>query len=86
MLLSLRRTTLEKAPEAKNAESKVKSALELKNFHYSSFLFPLPFSLEFWQFFCHFMQLEEILMRRERMEDLILTLGSIGQILCDLAF
>ena len=54
MLLSLRGTTLEKAPEAENAESEVKSAPELKNFHYSSFLFPLPFSSIFWQFFCQF--------------------------------
>ena len=54
MLLSLRGTILEKAPEAENAESEVKSAPELKNFHYSSFLFPLLFSSDFWQFFCHF--------------------------------
>jgi len=86
MLLSLRGTTLEKASEAENAESEVKSAPELKKFHYSSFLFPLPFSSNFWQFSAIFRQLDEILMRREKMEDLILTLGSIGQILCDLAF
>ena len=54
MLLSLRGTTLEKVSEAKNAESEVKLTLELKNFHYSSFLFPLPFSSDFWQFFCLF--------------------------------
>ena len=54
MLLSLRRTTLEKAPAAENAESELKSAQELKKFHYSSFLFPLPFSSYLWQFFCHF--------------------------------
>ena len=56
MLLSLRGTTLEKAPEAENAESEVKSAPELKKFYYSSFLFPLPFSSYFWKFFCHFQE------------------------------
>ena len=86
MLLSLRGTTLKKAPEAENAESEVKSAPELKNFHYSSFLFPLHFLQIFGNFSANFMQLDEILMRREKMEDLILTLGLIGQILCDLAF
>ena len=50
MLLSLRGTTLEKAPEAENAESKVKLALELKNSNYSHFLFPLPISLDFSDF------------------------------------
>ena len=50
MLLSLRGTTLEKAPEAENAESEVKSAPELKNSYYSHFLFPLPISLDFSDF------------------------------------
>ena len=86
MFLSLRGTTLQKALEAKNAESEVKSAPELKNFYYSSFLFPLPFYLEFWHFSAILSWLDEILMRRERNHDLILALGSIGQILCDLAF
>ena len=86
MLLSLRGTTLEKAPEAKNAESEVKSAPELKNFYYSSFSFLFHFLLIFGNFSANFMQLDEILMRREKMKDLILTLGSIRQILCDLAF
>ena len=54
MFLSLRGTTLEKASETENAKSEVKLALELKNFHYSSFLFPLPFSSDFWKFFCQF--------------------------------
>ena len=55
MLLSLRGTTLEKAPEAENAESEVKSAPELNNFHYSSFLFPLPFSSDFSDFYLIFL-------------------------------
>ena len=50
MLLSLRGTTLEKAPEAENAESEVKSAPKLKNSYYSHFLFPLPISLDFSDF------------------------------------
>ena len=71
MLLSPKGTTLEKALEAENTESEVKLAPELKNFHYSSFLFPLPFFLIFGNFSAIFRQLDEILMRREKMEDLI---------------
>ena len=86
MFLSLRGTTLENVPEAKNAESEVKSAPELKTFTIHPFSFLFLFLLIFGNFSANFMQLDEILMRRERNHDLILALGSIRQILCDLAF
>ena len=58
MLLSMRGTPLEKTPGARIVELKVKSALELMNFHYSFFLFPLPISLDFSQFLPNFQLLD----------------------------
>ena len=50
IFLLLRGTTFEKASEAENAESEVKSAPELRNSYYSHFLFPIPISLDFSDF------------------------------------
>ena len=76
-----------KGVSGENTDLVVFQQIEVKNSYYSHFLFPLPISLDFYDLYLIFFKgLHEILMRSERNHDLILALGLIRQILCDLAF